>query len=55
MSKFTFTSRPPMIWMLTFESSGSTIGRFDSECGAIGTSTKPCNCGCRIGPGDDSA
>src|SRR5260363_202303 len=30
-------------------------GRFDKVCGAIGTSTMPANCGCRIGPCDDKA
>jgi hypothetical protein len=35
--------------------SGSTIGRLDSVCDAIGTTTQPPIAGCRIGPPADSA
>jgi hypothetical protein len=34
---------------------GTTIGRFDSACGAIGTSTMPARVGCSSGPPADSA
>jgi len=55
MSKFTEMSRP--LTMVTTISlvSGTAIGRFDSACGAIGTSTMPCRLGCSSGPPADSA
>ena len=39
----------------TSTASGSTIGRFDSVCGAIGTITQPAMSGCSTGPPADSA
>src|SRR3954454_12038378 len=55
MSKFTLASRPATISMLMSRASGSTMGRLDRSCGAIGTSTQPAMPGCRIGPPADSA
>ncbi|MNT76618.1 hypothetical protein D3C72_2156490 [compost metagenome] len=55
MSKLTLASRALATSMVTSASCGSTIGRFDSACGAIGTSTTPDSVGCRIGPPADSA
>ncbi len=55
MSKLTLASRPATISMTISPVSGSTIGRFDRSCGAIGTSTQPAMPGCRIGPPADSA
>ncbi len=47
-------SRPPVTVMSILQPSGSAIGRFDSECGAIGTIRKPRRPGCMIGPFADS-
>lgn len=55
MSKLTLASRPLVTWMTTSASCGMTMGRLDSACGAIGTSTRPDSAGCRIGPPADSA
>ena len=55
MSKLADASRPATIEMRTSPESGSTIGRFDNVCEAIGTSTQPAMPGCRIGPPADSA
>jgi hypothetical protein len=55
MSKLTLTSRPATTSTRTSPVSGSTIGRFDRSCGAIGTSTQPLMPGCRIGPPAESA
>ena len=37
------------------ERSLTVIGRLESVCGQIGTSTNPGTLGCRIGPFEDSA
>ena len=55
MSKLTLASRPATISMPTSPLSGTTIGRFERSCGAIGTSAQPEMPGCRIGPPADSA
>jgi hypothetical protein len=55
MSKFTVASRPETISTWTSPLSGTTIGRFERSCGAIGTSAQPAIAGCRIGPPADSA
>jgi hypothetical protein len=55
MSKFTLASRPATTSMRISRESGSTMGRFDRSCGAIGTITQPPMLGCRIGPPADSA
>ena len=55
MSNDTLVSRPATISMAISAVSGSTIGRLDRSCGAIGTITKPATLGCRIGPPADSA
>jgi hypothetical protein len=41
MSKFTLASRPATISIATAPVSGTTIGRFERSCGAIGTTTQP--------------
>ena len=55
MSKFTLASRPATISIATSPESGTTIGRFERSCGAIGTTTQPAMPGCRIGPPAESA
>ena len=50
MSKFTLTSRPADDLDRDSPLSGNTIGRFDSACGAIGTSTQPCELGMQDRP-----
>ncbi len=55
MSKLTDTSLPETMPMRTSPWSGSTMGRFDNVCDAIGSTTQPAMPGCRIGPPADSA
>ena len=55
MSKCAIASRSSVISISITTSSFSTIGRFDSVCGATGTSSKPASDGYRIGPSADSA
>eukprot|EP01034_Spumella_vulgaris_P034727 gene34728-42835_t len=55
MSKLTVMSRPRTISTWISLESGNTMGRFDSACGAIGTSTMPPRVGCSSGPPADSA
>ena len=55
MSKLALASRPATSSIAISSASGSTIGRFDSVCGAIGTSTQPGIDGCSSGPPADSA
>ena len=43
-------SRPPLISTTILDDSGTTMGRFDSECGAIGTRPIPRRLGCSSGP-----
>jgi len=54
MSKLTLISRPRTISTTIWLESGKTMGRFDSACGAIGTSTIPPRVGCSKGPPADS-
>ena len=55
MSKCALASRTSVISISTTTSSVSTMGRFDSVCGATGTSSRPASDGYRIGPFADSA
>ena len=55
MSKLAEASRPATTVMRISPWSGTTMGRFDSVCDAIGTMTQPPMPGCRMGPPADSA
>lgn len=55
MSKLALMSRPPATSMAISVASDSTMGRLDSVCGAMGTSTQPGIDGCSMGPPADSA
>ena len=50
MSKLTLASRPATSSKLISALSGSTIGRLESPCEAMGTITQPSMLGCIKGP-----
>ena len=55
MSKLALASLPETISIAISTGSANTIGRFDSVCGAIGTSAQAGTSGCSSGPPADSA
>ncbi|MNU04684.1 hypothetical protein D3C72_2491940 [compost metagenome] len=55
ISKLAATSRPPITSIEISCVSGTTIGRLESMCGAIGAMTQQASAGCTIGPPTDSA